>query len=384
MKRVCSIAICLLGLTLACKEQAQEVDYGPAEYTIGIRVKEDTLRLSSLYASARQTRLSGCTISHISKVIRTSHGYVLFGKFGDDKNPKLSQVAAFSEDGRFQQFLVLTGRANNEMLNVQSVQWNPFTGQVEVLGNYGADIYAFSPSDNWKLNEVKHVPEGEIQHAEDFIPETSDRYFFYKNLSYIRAQEYKVYEYDFAGDSIVNRYIPLDKKKAELLSISQRNNLYRCGDAVYFTESFDPHIYRFDGQGIHILAEEERNEYSIPDDFSFRSFGDDLLKFINTCKSGNFIWNRRNYVHDGDTILSYFQYKDGVYLNVMDLTSQDRRSFTHINDDMITNTIAAVSRWSHLFLNAQDGHCYLIVDESLTEQSDMQDATAGFILVDLT
>lgn len=361
--KICSLAL-LAAAGMACKETVEVIDYGPAEHSVSVEVSSDTLTLSSVFESAEAISLTGGGLSQIFGVSEVNGFIVIRGVLVAPSGSGEALVALYSGGGAFIKNLVMRGRAANEMLQVQAAKINPYTGRYEVLGDFGTTIFYFDTS-SWELVDRRTVPEDEIGHAEDFQALGPDGYLFYKNLSYRRGPEYKLYAYDYSSGSITGRFIPLDKKKSELLTVSQLNSLSPDGKDVLFTEAFDDHIYRYSDNGLSVKLEMSKNEFSMPSDFPFDSFKGDLMRFDQVCRSGGFIWLHRNYVHCADgTILSTFKYNNDKYLNVINLASSSSRSYTYIADDLYLNMVVPVAEDQILFICPTEGGCVASVDIS--------------------
>ena len=182
----------------------------------------------------------------VSEAVQVPSGIAVKGKFytlsGDSKTE--SEVALFSREGEFITHVARKGRGGEEVIDVQSIKYNPYRKTLDVLADYGRRIVCYD-TQSWKIKCQEDLSQTDIKVAADFVPVSETQYLCYKNLSYSMKKEYKLYAYDSAQEEVVDKFLQLDKKRAELISFSQKNNLSSNSGKVIFYESFLKNMFVF-------------------------------------------------------------------------------------------------------------------------------------------
>ena len=138
-------------------------------------------------------------------------------------------------------------------------------------------------------------------------------FLFIKNYS--QEKEYKLYTYDRNLKKIIARLIELDKTSSEYISFSQKGCLYRYQDSIRYYEVFNRGILQIDKSNLNHKGYISflENTYMFPND---KLLGDYTFeKFINYCKSSDYIWAHCNLYEGAHYITSTFEYSDDFYLN---------------------------------------------------------------------
>ena len=273
----------------------------------------------------------------------------------------------FNISGKYLRSLISYGKAYNEAINIQSFCYNKYNKTIDVLCNYGMDIYQYSLIDGKLYKKIK-LPKKQIFSVADFEILDSTFYMLYKNLGNTDDDEYKLYKYNYITAEIENEFLKLDKQLAENVSIGQRNNLYVKDEDLYFYETFLDGVYKYNCDSIKIKKKIvfKRNEFSMPEKLLKKDVKDEL-EFIRMCVDCKYIWAHINCIEYKNSIFSFYTYKKVVYGNIIDVKNQRSTSYSYIYDDLISNTYFPIGYFR--IINSDDK--YLICNiESYSIESD--------------
>ncbi len=243
-------------------------------------------------------------------------------------------VSLFTREGKFICPLVRIGRGPDEMTDVVAVAYNPYSETLDVLGNMGTMVNCYDIAGR-TLKSNFSIMETEIMSARDFCPVSATEYLFYKDYGLLESQEYFVYSYDSASGAVKDRFLPMDKELAEMLSFGQSNNLFSYDGAVYYYAAFGHYVYSYKDGNFSPFLEFAPNMYSFPDDLLHGKYND-VVDFVeNTCKKSSYIWAHINMYRYGRYMMSSYTYKDDIYFNVINLKNGKSKSYDMIEDDMV-------------------------------------------------
>ena len=275
--------------------------------------EKSVFRFSDFYDSHMVIPLSGTLISGIQDVIVLDSVLVIQGHTEDG-----ASVSLFSRQGEYLCPLVRTGRGPGEMTDVLSIAYNPYTNTVDVLGNMGTVVNRYNIG-SCELKDSFSIMETDIMAARDFCPVSEADYLFYKDYSLQEAQEYFVYLFDRGQGIVKDRFLPMDKELAEVLSFGQINNLFLYKGTAYYYAAFEKYVYRYRDGVFSPFIEFANNEYSFPLSLLEKKYKDTVDFVENTCKGSPYIWAHVNVFKYGSLIFSSYTYK------VMSLTLIKRK-----------------------------------------------------------
>lgn len=331
-----------------CKSKQAADNFGKALFSVSITPQKDTLILSSLFNNYRIVEFPDI-MTHIIDVTMVDSMLVIRGEF-DGKD-----IHVCGTDGKLVRSLVAYGRSDREVLNIQSFRFNKYKNTIDVLCNYGAEIFQYT-LDGRLINKIK-MPENSIAYAKDFIPINSTEYVVYKDLSYLQDSEYKIYIYDSENNIVTNQFMALDKVEAEIVSIGQKNNLFEKGGDVLFYDVTLDGIYRIHADSLKRYVSFENNKYSLPKDIVGKS--SDLTTYIDNCINSNSIWAHINMIEYADILYSTYSLQEKErYLNLIDIGNKESNSYFYIKDDLISETVFPIQNLN--IINSTDN--YLVVN----------------------
>lgn len=333
MKNITTLILyCIFILIVGCNQQEGTIDVEPEAFEVELIPANDTLTLSSLFNSFEIIQLDSVYLSDIIDVQRADSVIIVQSKSNN------TDLHIFNISGKYLKSLISYGKAYNEAINIQSFCYNKYNKTIDVLCNYGMDIYQYS-LENGKLYKKIKLPQKRIFSVADFEILDSLSYMLYKNLGNTQEDEYKLYKYNYIKDEIENEFLKLDKRLAENISIGQRNNLYIKNGNLYFYETFLDGIYKYNCDSLKI---EKRilfkpNKFSIPEKILKKNVRDEL-EFIRTCINCDYIWAHINCIEYKNHIFSFYTYKKTVYGNIIDIKKHQSASYAYIHDDLISHS----------------------------------------------
>ena len=186
-------------------------------------------------------------------------------------------------------------------------------------------------------------------------------------------KEYKLYVYDAEQKATTDRFLPLDKKRAELLSFSQKNNLSSSSDKIYFYESFLKNIFVFSDGKLTPYIEFEDNGYLMPES-KLDAKHKGLRAFIKMCKASGNIWGDINYYFLNGKVYSMFQYESKLYYNIMNLQNDGSQSYSYVKDDAVLDAAFTPKDFVLDIVGTTDDALILSVDSYKLNKIKMQEA----------
>lgn len=332
-----------------------------AEHVVAIEPSSDTLVLSEIFRKADVVDITGCLVSSVANAVKIGDGFVLSGNFyiGNQQDRTECEIALFSADGELVRPIALKGRAGNEVLNVQSVKYNPYRKTLDALSDYGRCIVSYDTS-TWEVSCKEDLTATDILVAADFVPLDEHKYLCYKNLGYSDDEEYKLYLYDSDSSAVTAHYLVLDKDKAEVISFNQKNNLSSDSGRILFYECFMNTVYSFEDGGLSPYIIFKDNMFLMPES-STEGFSD-LTEFLDMCKNSGKIWGHLNFYFAGDRVFSLFEYDKSVFLNVMNLSDDTSASYKYVHDDMISGEVFLVKERMPKYVGVTGDSLLLSVD----------------------
>lgn len=329
MSRKFVIMFFILATLWSCKQPSADNCLEKGIVEVELRPSADTLKLGTLFKLNKLVAFDSLLLSDILEVQLIDSVLLVQSKC------KNKDLHLFDCNGKYIKSFVHYGRADDEILNLQSFCFNKYNNTVDVLCNYGMLIKQFSFPDGKLCNRIV-LPEKEIVSIADFEILDSTSYMFYKNSGFCDGDEYKLYHYNYVTSKIENRFFKLDKELAEKISIGQYNNLYVNDSDLYFYESFLDGIYVYQRDSLDVKRKVyfKPNEFSLPDKI-LRNLDGDELDFINRCKDSDYIWAHVNCWKFRDKIFSRFTYNRKLYINMLDLIRQESSAYSYIYDDIL-------------------------------------------------
>ena len=280
---------------------------------IPLKPAEGIIRMSTLYEGYRTVVPEGMLISGIADVAVADSILVVLGETDS------GLVSIYGLDGDYRRSFLTRGRGPGEMTDIMAMACDMSAGTVNVLGNFGMDIYSFDIQTG-RLKNSFSIGESEIRYARDLLPTGDGRYLFYKDLSYIDGPEYEVYLFNPSTGEVEGRWLPLDKDFAEAASFSQTNNLFEYGGRRFFYSAFSDGIYEFTGDTLVQYVRFADNGYNFTPEMKKRPWPQDLMAFVEACQKSGRIWGHVDLFMIGDRTMSvynygkdYLRYTDGEY-----------------------------------------------------------------------
>lgn len=180
MKRLKITCIALLSMvcSISC-HQKTVTDFGAAEHRVSVKPAGDTLSLSKDFPESELVTLTGCSVAKVREAIQIPSGFVLSGKFYtiSESGKTESEVALFDREGAFVSHIARKGRSGEEVIDLQSIKYNPYSGTVDVLADYGRRIVCYD-TQSWKVKSEEQLSDTDIKVAVDFIPVNATQYLF--------------------------------------------------------------------------------------------------------------------------------------------------------------------------------------------------------------
>lgn len=295
---------------------------------IAVEPQKGVLSMSSLYDGYKIVIPEGMLVSGITDVILLDSSIAVLG------DTDAGMISIFDMDGRYIRSFLTRGRGPGEMTDVTAIAYNDFNNTLDVLGNYGMDIYCYDLISG-RLVRNFSLDGSEIMYAKDFIPIDAESYLFYKDLSYIDGEEFEVYRYNSAQGSVTGRFLPLDKDFAEAASFAQGNNLFRYNGSTFFYSAFSDGIYEFDDDTLRQSVKFADNGYNFTTQMKSRPYAPDLMKFVEMCQNSGRIWGHVDLYRIGKKTISVYNYKKDRYGLIMDLDEDHSKSYDSIEDDLV-------------------------------------------------
>ena len=150
---------------------------------IPLKPAEGIIRMSTLYEGYRTVVPDGMLISGIIDVAVADSILVVLGETDS------GLVSIYGLEGDYRRSFLTRGRGPGEMTDIMAMACDMSAGTVDVLGNFGMDIYSFDIQTG-RLKNSFSIGESEIRYAKDLLPAGDGRYLFHKDLSYIDGPEY--------------------------------------------------------------------------------------------------------------------------------------------------------------------------------------------------
>lgn len=222
------IILIFLCLFSSCqKPQIAKVQIIDAPVAVEIVPKADTLILADLFGMFEHIELKGILLGDISDVKLVNNLILVQSKVqGKD-------IHIFDRGGNYIRSIIRYGRANNEVLNLQSFCYNKYKNTIDVLCNYGTEIKQYTIDKNLSPITIS-LPKESIIAAKDIEIVDDSTYVLYKDISYLDSLEFKLYLFNYQEKSIIGKFIPLNKEIEEKISFSQNNNLYTHDGKIFF------------------------------------------------------------------------------------------------------------------------------------------------------
>lgn len=330
MNKQCLVLLIFAFFAASCnKSTSRKAIINQAEVMVELTPQTDTLRLSTLFNKWHLVELKGKLIGDIADVQQIDSVLIVRSE-SDGTNLHL-----FNDNGTYIRSMVRYGRGNNEVLNLASFTYNPYTETIDVLCNYGAEIWQYERSGVIK-NKIK-LPETPIFSVADFEALDPHTYLLYKDLGIpdYQGEQHKLYVYDWQKQMVVNNFIPMDAALAEKISISQSNNLYRQNGRIFFYEAFQNGIYECQADGVKPVVGFQVNPFTYP--IEMISSCVDEGDFIRKSIESPYIWAHINCVAYEDYVFSYFTYHKQMLLNVIDMEHKMARTYEYVHDDCFSN-----------------------------------------------
>ncbi len=321
----------MLFLLWNCTPQSSNIKIDEKAIEVELSPQNDTLKLSDLFKLHKLIVFDSLFLSDLVEV-QIMDSIILV-----QSKSKNEDLHLFDNNGKYIKSFVSYGRAQNEILNIQSFCFNRYTNTIDVLCNYGMEVKQYSYPGGELYNQIA-IPTEEVLSVADFEILDSTSYMFYKNLGFCNKDEYKLYRYDYVDLKVRDKFLKLDKDLAEKISIGQHNNLYMKNSNLYFYETFLDGVYAYNQDSLDIRKRIlfKPNKFSIPDK-KLKQMGRDELEFIEECRESNYIWAHVNCVEFQDKIFSYFTYNKRVYFNIIDLNEKMSSSYLYIYDDILSH-----------------------------------------------
>ena len=128
----------VLVTVVSCRTVGDNGGYNAVE--IAVTPTEGVLKMSSLYDGYEMIVPEGIVISGIADVAVSDSMIIVLG------NTDSGLVSVFDRNGRYERSFLMRGRGPEEMTDVTAMSYNKADGTVDVLGNYGMDVYRFDPA----------------------------------------------------------------------------------------------------------------------------------------------------------------------------------------------------------------------------------------------
>lgn len=352
-------------------ETYRNEDREKAHIRVSIEPQKETLYFSRLFASGTTVDLSGCKVSRVSKVFLLGDGrlIVFASRIIPEGNVSSSfRAAVFTPEGKYLYPLLRIGNGPEEVINVQDVQYNPYKNSFDVLSDYGRKIIRYDLETRKKVETIL-VDSKEIVCGSSFLPLDNDYVLIYKNLSYTRGREYKLYLCKLPGCEVVDRFLPFDKQTAETISsFKQRNNIFQVGKSTYFSEVFLNIIYKFESGKLLPFVGFKDNRYSLPDNL-LHNKNSHFEELVENAVGASKIYFHTAFFLSGRHVFSSFKYlEDQQYFNVISIDEQESHSYDRICDDVCTGITASCKDYKFSVVGTDDNHVLFALE---TENNPM-------------
>ena len=289
--------------------------------------KEDTLFLSNFFSEGKIIPLAGVLLSFVSEVEITPESIVILG------HTEHGDVNFFTKEGSYICSAVRIGRGPSEMLNISDIVYNKYTGTLDVLGNYGQNIYKLDIETGDLISKID-IEKNHIYSARQICPVDSIRYLMYKDTPYVASDDYYCYLFNIAENSVEGSFFKMNEKFAGTVLISQINNVYEYAGNVYFFRMFDNCLYVLENGEMMPCIRYSENEYSIPAKLLNTGY-DDLMDFIRICEDSDYIWGHGSMFRYREYLFSSYTYHNKYYTNVMNLDDRTSNSYRFMKDDIV-------------------------------------------------
>ena len=369
MKKLISCLSIVLFLVTSCNSSRDSDPYRikdreDAPIQVSMEPQDGVFIFSEHFSSGELIRLSGCRVSNIEQVLPLPDGrFAIRGKvYSPSESSMTACVSLFSATGSLESMLVKVGNGPEEVVNAFDARYNPEKGTIDVLASHGKEIVRYDLS-TFRKSSVTPVDDKEIVVAGGIQPVGGGEMLVYKDMSYSGGKEYKVYLCDAMSGRILDRFLPLNKQVAELLShFDHKNNVSMAGEAAYFTEIYLPIVYRFDGESLRPFVGYRENKYSFPSDILIES-GDDMMVLDRMARESGRIFFHTNYFLTAKHIYSTFQVGERVpYLNVICPEASTSRSYNEIKDDLCTGITRKCKDFAFRMVGSDDEYLFYMLD----------------------
>lgn len=348
---------------VSCRTVGDNDGYAAVE--IAVTPTEGVLKMSSLYDGYEMIVPEGIVISGIADVAVTDSMIIVLG------NTDSGLVSVFDRNGRYERSFLMRGRGPEEMTDVTAMSYNKAYGTVDVLGNYGMDVYRFDPATG-NMTGSFSLKGSEMTCARDLLPLGDGRYLFYKDLPYIDRPEYEVYLYNPTSGEFEGKWLLLDKAFADAVGFAQANNLSEHNGRYFFYSAFLDGVYEFTGDTLVQYIRYADNGYNFTEQTKEKVFSPDLMEFVENCKKCGRIWGNVDLYMIGDKTVSVYNFKDDDrYALVMEPGKAISTSYSLLEDDMVWG-ITSDSFFSPYYLRYTDEQyaVYLIEPFDVMEKSE--------------
>lgn len=316
-----------------------------------ITPQNNTLVLNSIFDSCKLIQLTGISLTGINKVEWMDSLLVIKGKANE------SELHLFTNEGKYLYSIIKTGRGANETINMQDFVIDPVKKHIDILCDYGRKIITYSLPEKKIINTTEICPE--IYAAENIKKLDSTRYILYKTNGFTKNTEFKINIYNKAKNKLEKGFLPINKKTSEYVSFSQFNNLYENNQQIFFYETFRDTIYQCSSEEIEPVWIFQKQEFSFPQQLLHKGY-QGLREFIETCKNSRYIWGHINVFEYRNLYLSLFNYKDKLYLNVIDKTGKKANSYTRIHDNLVTDELLELTTFFQIGNNQE--YCFFQIE----------------------
>lgn len=356
--RICGFAVgIILTFLVSCKDKAPNYEiFRESDIEINLTPMSSPLKLSDFLSSEyRVVSLSGDVIGFIYDFYECDSLYILHGRASK------GLVLSFDKNGNYIKSLLTRGQGADEVLNVVSIKL--VEGCLYALVNTGRELWSIDPYTG--IISDKFIIPDEIRYPSDFDI-IGDKIIFYKSMANLAlpGEQYKLYVYDKTNETIVNKYLPIDKVSSEYISFNPSGNLTKGSDGtLLFMEAFQNGVLRIDSLGtISPFVAFKHNEFTFPDEMLHED--NTFERFINYCENSDYIWAQTTIQSLPNLLISSFIYQQEPYLNFIATDRSKSYSSAIIFDDLLTDTKTKFSDWAHI-IGAHNGNLYVAYPYSL-------------------
>lgn len=347
---------------------SQNKDIEP-DYEVEIIPRNDTLYFGSMFDSYEYVGLSGAVVSQVSDIIRLDSILIIkCAVMAEDASPRPS-VNIFSNDGKFLRPAVRIGRGPDEILTIENICYNKYTGTLDILGNYGQTIYKYDLK-TCTLRKKIQLDKERIFVAEDICPIDESRYMVYRKYPYVDGDEYKLCVFNASSGETESEFLEMDEELAEKLTFGQSNNLFDAHGDIFFYEAFGQMIYSYNISEGNLVPHIgfKKNAYSVPDNILAKEYPD-LRNLVKVLEESRYIWHHVNVYEYKQYLVSSYLCDGLIYCSIIDTDTMQEKSYSVINDNLV---------WG---LSTDDTRgCYYLIG---TDRDYMMFAVEPFVIKEL-